>query len=86
VRVGPGRVDLRFQSSVLIELKASSRKAELDRSEGQLAGYAEHWREGPIFLLQCRPSEDFAQGEAERRYRRLRDAGHDVTVLITNHP
>lgn len=80
-----GQVDLRFQGSVLIELKATLRRGELDRSVGQLGGYAASWREGPILLLQCRRTEGFV-GEAAQRYQLLRNEGHDVTILVTEHP
>jgi len=77
------RLDLAIDGRVAIELKRHIRRAaDSDRAYGQVREYAKAWPHGPVFLVLCETSDDFAQQRGlQSTMEELRAANHAVVAI-----
>ena len=77
------RLDLAIDGRVVIELKRHLRKtADADRAYGQIRGYAQAWPHGPVLLVLCETSDDFAQQRGlQNKIEELRAANYAVVAI-----
>jgi len=77
-----GRIDVVIDDVLAIELKRRLKaSSETDRAVGQIFKYATSWRNGPVVLLLCEASWDFAQQPMIRRLSELHSMGHAIFVV-----
>jgi hypothetical protein len=77
-----GRIDVVVDDVLAIELKRGLRaSAEADRAVGQIFKYAASWKNGPVILVLCEASWDFAQQPMIRRLAELHALGRAVFVV-----
>jgi hypothetical protein len=77
-----GRIDVVVDDVLAIELKRGLRaSAEADRAVGQIFKYAASWKNGPVVLLLCEATWDFADQPMVRRLAELHAMGHAVFVV-----
>lgn len=77
------RLDLAIDGRVVIELKRHLRRtADADRAYGQIRGYAQAWPHGPVLLVLCETSDDFAQQRGlQNKMEELRAANYAVVAI-----
>ena len=77
------RLDLAIDGRVVIELKRHLRRtADADRAYGQIRGYAQAWPHGPVLLVLCETSDDFAQQRGlQNKIEELRAANYAVVAI-----
>lgn len=77
-----GRLDLVVGDAVVLEMKHSVSASEAQRAAGQLMQYATFWgAKGPVILVVCETSQEFATSLIGELVAGLRSAGYPVLAV-----
>lgn len=76
-----GRLDLVVNGRLAVELKCEHSQSAYDRAVGQVWKYLCAWKRGPVVLLFCETTSDFAGSGIARRITELRNLRSDVALI-----